>query len=106
MPERGDDERMLDLARTQRLGDLVERHQLDFDELAAFQLLRRCLLCMQREKRMEVIVLDRGIWRDDAELAPHLGRVAGLFGELARSRCTCVLARIAHPARNLETDLF
>src|ERR1043165_7405501 len=102
----GNDERMLDRARTQSLRDLVERHQLDFDKLAAFELLRFGLLRMEREKAVEVIVLDRGIWRDDAELAPDLGCVAGFFGELARSRCACVLARIAHAARDLETDLF
>src|SRR5690606_22514551 len=78
-----DDQRVGDAAVAQHRGDLCERRELDRDDLAAVELLRVRALGIEREERVEEVVLDRGIRRHHPERLPARRGVAGLLDELA-----------------------
>src|SRR5688572_13693735 len=106
MTERGDDERVLDRAAPQQLGDLAQWHGLHRDNFVTVEMRLVRALGIEREEAVQPVVLDRWIRRDRAEPFPLARRVTGLLDELARRSCLRVFTRIDHTSRDLEADLL
>src|SRR5690349_11376481 len=101
MPERRDDERVIDLSAPQPRAHVGERQCRDVEDLAAVGPRRLGAARVEREVRVEVVVLDRRIGRYFAERAPAARREPGLLGQLALGGGARVLAWIDHAAGDL-----